>query len=233
MTLRDIRERLIKATGRTDLIEDQKTYPDDGADWYINAGIRFLDQQLPGELSRTKVIKATTEGSPSISIPDVRAIKDVRIQESGERNRDLERYGLFDFYEHFGDEEYLSAEGNQGKPMHYAYGIQRGLNKSSLNQAPREARVLLLHPVPDKVYDIAITSENFSQKLEDDSDINWWTLNFPELLVLAARREIEVDHRNQTGVQQFEQQLNRRLMDIDSDQVSDEISNSGQMDNAW
>ncbi len=230
MTLVEIRERLIIATGRTDLVVDTTNYADDGADWYIQAGQRFLDDELPTPKSLAEVEKTISAGDASVSFPNIRAIETVRLQESGEQPSFLDRVPLREFYNRFGDLTYLQNQAEQDKPTRYALGIHRD---GSASATELSERLIVFHPRADKEYTLVITTAYFSTPLEQDSDESWWSLQYPEVLVLAARRAIEIDHRNRQGVQEFERQIQKRVQQIDSNLVQEDSFNKGQMNNAW
>lgn len=231
MTLADIRERLVKDSGRTDLVVDTTTYDDDGADYYIKAGQRFLDDfPMASPKSAAEIEFDIVSGDAGITFPRVRAVLDLRIQESGKEPAIMDRVPLMKFYRKYGDLNYLQNQASVGKPTRYTLGILRdsqGATSAELN------RTILFHPPADGAYTLVLTSEYFSASLQSDGDESWWSLVYPEVLVLAARRELEVAHRNNQGVEEFTRRIRSRLSGIDSNVAEELTSNSGKMTNAW
>lgn len=222
MTLREIREWFIDDTGRTDLVE---------SDRYIRAGQRFLDDHsAETPKSQAEVEKSISQGDASVSVANVRAILDVRVKESGKKPNDLERIALSKFLDDYGDPSYLQNQGSPGTPLRYALGINRDDQPSPTKE---EEHLILFQPVADGSYTLTVVMEYFSAPLQDDTDESWWSIVYPEVLVLAARRAVEVAHRNHQGVQEFEARINSRLNGIDSNLVDQESAQSNQMRNAW
>lgn len=70
-----------------------------------------------------------------------------------------------------------------------------------------EGNILILPPA-DRDYTLEIFGKFNTSVLSADTDTNWWTANYPELVVRSARLQLELDgHRNVSGLQAFQGQL--------------------------
>jgi len=82
MNLKEIRTQLAKVSGRYDLVKDITDYDDNGADFFINAGLRWLEGEV--EFSKTfgRYIKDIVYGEHLINMLYSRAIREVWITNS-------------------------------------------------------------------------------------------------------------------------------------------------------
>lgn len=232
MTLLELREQLVRASGRTDLVVDTQAFANDGADFYIRSGQRYLDDKLPTQKSKAEVSRTLSVGDSTVSFPRVRSILKVRIQETGNSEKPdlLEEYPLHEFYDHFGDKEYIQAEADQGKPKRYALGILRDDSPLAVEESEHQ---ILFHPPSDDSYDLVITAGYFSAELRNDTDESFWSIVYPDVLIMAARRRLEIEHRNRQGAEEFERHIRQKLQDVDSNLVKQDSSGKDQMNDAW
>jgi len=78
----------------------------------------------------------------------------------------------------------------------------------------RSANAIIIPPA-DKVYKIKTISTAYDAEFTDDDSETWWSVNHPELLILAARVGIETSlHRNESGAQAIRNQIQQRIMEI-------------------
>lgn len=78
----------------------------------------------------------------------------------------------------------------------------------------RSANVIIMPP-PDKAYKIKVIGTAYDTSFTDDASETWWSVNHPELLILAARVGIETSlHRNESGAQAIRNQIQQRIMEI-------------------
>ena len=77
-------------------------------------------------------------------------------------------------------------------------------------------------PPCDGDYTLEIKAEWQSHEMCDDADVSFWS-QYPELLLMAARREIEIHlHRNTTGAQDFERPLMHSLQKLYHNLIAEE-----------
>lgn len=68
--------------------------------------------------------------------------------------------------------------------------------------------------------DIIIQCYYYSKKLIEDSDVNFWTIEYPDILVKSAIRELEIYMGNYDKAQIYELELLKRLNEIRKDFVA-------------
>lgn len=62
-----------------------------------------------------------------------------------------------------------------------------------------------------------------STVLEDNDDTNYWSVNFPQALILATARALERGHRNTQGVKDYTASINDILAGVGEDYAVSEI----------
>lgn len=76
---------------------------------------------------------------------------------------------------------------------------------------------IILMPPADKTYTANVFGLFYSSVLVNDTDQNFWTVNYPNLLTNAALREMEIHYRNTAGEMAWTQAMQRELLQIDKD----------------
>ena len=74
MTLLSVRQRFVDLSGRYDLVIDSINWANNGADFFIQAGQRWLDRSGIIPKSDSKYYKALAEGAWYDLIPDCRNV---------------------------------------------------------------------------------------------------------------------------------------------------------------
>lgn len=70
-------------------------------------------------------------------------------------------------------------------------------------------------PPPDGSYEVQILAKFFSRELTSDSHVSFWSWNYPELLIMAAKAEIEIQlHNNMERAASLEKMMDGRLRQI-------------------
>ena len=71
-TLSEVRQDFIKLTKRFDLLEsgDISANVDDGANAYLNAGLRYLDSKVRHKKSVKRFVKVLAVGDYTFTVPD-------------------------------------------------------------------------------------------------------------------------------------------------------------------
>lgn len=87
-----------------------------------------------------------------------------------------------------------------------------------------DKRAIIFMPPADKAYTMIINGRFWSRKLVDDSDLNYWSVNHPNLLEQAARTVIEMSRRNTSGTTDFMKAMEPFLRGINKDLVEDDIA---------
>lgn len=73
-------------------------------------------------------------------------------------------------------------------------------------------RQMIFMPRSDATYTIQMFGDFNTADLVEDEDENWWTVRVPELVIRAARIQLEIDgHRNVSGLEAFQAQVEGEL----------------------
>lgn len=228
MNLVEARQRFVEATGRYDLVEDTIDWVDDGADYFINQGVRFLDRELalPGKAITNAELKT---GKWILPIPNLRALHHVSIVKGGKviRLRGMTYDALrcaYPFAEPF-------TNLSNAVPTRWALTDMRLLEVNLKELTAKKAAIIL----PPTNVDITLILEGLflSPKLVKDDDINWW-LEFEEGLVIdAASYTMEVYFRNRQGQLDKLIDLREDIAKIDKDDVEQATHKLDRMIPAW
>lgn len=96
-------------------------------------------------------------------------------------------------------------------------------------------KAVMLAPACQADVSIHLLVDFLSRPLTDETDMNFWTLNYPEALVLAAASRLESFLRNETGAQEYKNQALEIAYGIDMDMAEGEVGTDDdlQMDSGW
>jgi hypothetical protein len=220
------------------LVLDTTNYVDNGADFYINAGQRWLDRKMTDRLSVTSAIITAPVYSVSITFPFCRNLQQVFVMDltTGERTQ-LERMEAIELR----DTYYGTTDLEYGTPLYYsptfmttnialplkatltAYAGFKGTTPPTI-PADEVYDGILFGPPCDIERLFEVWGRFYTPQLTSDGDYNFWTTVHPELLVMSACRMIEVFSRNTEGVKDWENSINTQLGDMDSDLAEEELA---------
>lgn len=92
---------------------------------------------------------------------------------------------------------------------------------------PMKRDTLLFLPPADKAYTLSVFGAAYTASLDDDNDVSWWSEKHPEILIRAARLQLEMDaHRNSTGVKDFAAMLEADVRHIYYETVAEQCAAS-------
>lgn len=224
MSLLSIRTKVVELSGRTDLVVDTTDYADNGMNWYITQGQNFLDslvntENSPGIFSGTIAIGDTT-----FNFSRCRSILKVwLLNEDGARS--FPRRMLYDdFIREFPKNV---SDVNQGLPTDYAPNVIRSIDTPVSGDDIKKG--IIFTPPADQAYTIKVEGLWFATALIDDSDENYWTQLYEDILVFAALYKLEVAYRNTEGSRDWFNAINDALLGIDADIANQESSGDSQM----
>ncbi len=240
-----IRLQLREITGRRDLIDEDGT--DKGIDFYINAGLRYLDQRLPVNFNLGRYIIQVSSGTFKIDVPNVRAIKRVWMfnETTGARTQ-LTKKSLSWLRSRFTEDW---SDLTTGTPLYYAPNVSRpapsqvGSVASDFSgysdigditfgdhEASYRASGILLLPPTDGTYTFNIVCAFHSTNFDADTQ-SFWTVMYPEAVILSTMRSLEsLLYRNQEGVKGFTADLLPIIQGIDYDAVEEEMAEVHRVD---
>lgn len=206
MNLLQIRQELVKKSGRYDLATTgaEEFDTDTGADYYINAAIKTLDlEQEQGEQVQESSLSA---GSSLAAFYRVRQISRLVFLEE-----DAEVELIRKTFSQISQLYPLLTGTTVGTPGSWAIYAKNSMN-------PYIARTdILILPPPDAAVTVRAYGRFFSPSLVENTDENYWSIEYPQVLLLAALREIEGINRNTEGYSDYTILINERLFGIDKD----------------
>lgn len=231
MNLLDIRTQFIKESGRYDLVVNTTTFADNGADYYIRAGQRFLDGLATNRKKQKEFVVTLGQGTFSRYLTGVVAVDSVLVK-SATGSFYLNRMGIKDLREKYGYNAGCEDDVAPGAPVDYA--VVTGRTNSALRMEEQQTLPLLVFMPPlDGDYTFVINTMSYSEELSENEDYNFWSMVYPHTLVQAAHYMLERAYRNTEGANDH---LNAILADIrmiDAEVVDQESVNATQMRDSW
>jgi len=245
MEYKDIRLKFAELSGRYDLIT--ATYEDNGADFFLNHGQKYLDRLLDAGKMLARYPVILTAGEYIAKSIGIRAIKEVWAANSDGKSQ-LTKCSLDEIKTYY-DEEFSSV--TQGTPTYYAPAIFRpfpdtlastaGMYNVSdliLNGAGPHYTYdgIVLMPPCDGTYTIEIVGLFYSPTLSATlSGAVWtqtksyWTEVQPEILIEAAIYKLQAMYHNTGGALDYKALVAEDILGLDQDIVEEEIAGSLQM----
>ncbi len=212
MTLLEIRTKFIERSGRIDLVGEDAGNPDyevdNGADWFINEGIRELDGYLPEPMNTKTVSESIAAGTTSLTVSGLRVPLEVWCTDSSNNRWALNKKTQRALRENYG---VIFSAVDSGSPSHWAIANQ------AKSATPNTNMSLSILPPADTTYTMEVLGHFWSDALEDNTDENWWTVNHPGLVVLAALYALETSMRNTAGANDWLTAIERRIRAIEHD----------------
>lgn len=240
MDLLEVRTQFIELSGRHDLVEDTTDYKDNGADYYLNAAVRELDVEIMQTYKSSAILyDLLPAGDFFLSIPDCRTIDKVFIA-TDDKYYQLEwkAYNIL-------RKTYAKNLDNvdSGQPRYFATVATRKApsyeDLSDDDQSKIEDttnvfgnvwRGIIIMPSPDQEVTVEVHGNFFSGSLSDDDDTNFWTDNYPDILIKGAIRELERSYRNRQGAEDLSMFIQEQMQKIDMDRVEDQTNRTSVME---
>jgi len=194
MNLLQLRTKLIELSGRFDLVVDPKgdDYSDNGADFFIYEGQKFLDRLDETQKSWASCFRFIEVGGFSASVPHCRAIKEVWAMSSSARWQ-LDKKDIQDLIA--GYLTGLPSSRSTGIPLYYSPGITRYIPEDEtadsfesfigwvdipIGNASAYNTVILNVPTEEKLA-LDVKGLFYTAQLVEDEDENHWSVNHPAL----------------------------------------------------
>lgn len=106
-----------------------------------------------------------------------------------------------------------------------AAGASINVDNMNLYERADEQGSLIVMPPADKTYTLVINYGAYALEMASNSDTTRWSRKNPDILVLAIKRQIEIDmNRNSTGVKDYDEALEVALFDVETDNGMEETS---------
>lgn len=222
MTLAEFRKEFVQLSGRFDLVKDTQDYKDDGADFLINAGVRLLDSMFTHTKSYATSEIQTEIGKSVYDVPSMLSIEGVQ------RGSDKGRVTLTHIEEHVLQEIGPTEKSSSGVPASYAIftSVSDGVTGNSKDNLSK--LTIKVTPTPDKVLSLYVYGR-VSLKLSNENSQNFWTINYPEILISATMYQIERFHRNRQGMADHMAAIQRDMRNLDADAIESQMGSITQM----
>lgn len=246
-TLKEIRTKFVDLSGRTDLVVDTTDYVDNGANFYIQAGQRWLDITQESVKGIGRLQKDLAIADYNLDFLNARTIIKVQAIDSAGAITTLTPRTFEYMRENYADDP---ANITQGLPTDWAPNIiglapqQQALTSANFTTeftydshaimfsdeaAHYGYQGITFRPPADEVYTLTVFGHFFSV-LASDTDESYWSVKWPEILIMAANLSVEVFHRNTQGVNDWLGAIDRWLLGIDKDLADMESANINQVE---
>ena len=251
MNFGEIRTKFVDLSGRFDLAGSMASapYTDGGADFFIQAGQRYLDNHQLNPKSLLRFQEDIAVDGYLVEFKDVLAIKEVWYTTDDSR-KSLEKVSIGWLRENY---DYPYTTTTSGTPKYYAIntiglaGQQDALTTSNYtdtftreyqdihfsgeaSSTHQHYRGIILMAPSDKAATITILGQFKAKELSANGDTNFWSVHYPDLLIQAANYSLESFYRNTEGAKDWRNVMTDTLEGIDYNLVEEDISGINQME---
>jgi len=240
MNLLQIRTSFVKLSGRYDLVEDAVDFVDNGANFYINAGIHLLEKLANVPECRARLFFELAVDAYSLTFQHkCRFIKEVWANNSEERF-ELTKVPFNVFRTYFAD---TASDTESGTPYYYTLAELRALETTDRDDLATfidktwdeddtnyNYRGILIAPPADKVHTIEIFGVFKQADLSADGDENFWVIEEADLVLQAALYKLETLSRGTENTKNWIDAIRISASEIDKDVVEEEIQGLSQME---
>ena len=232
-----MRTKFRDLSGRYDLVSDD--YSDNGADFFINEGRKFLDRLDETQKSWAVRLCPLLTNAIYVTFPYCRAIKEVWAASPTNSRWQLEKKDLQDLMS-----GYLMtnpAEMESGTPLYYSPCITRSVPPGAIVEtfeslmgyievANSNYNAVLLSVPSSEDITLIINGLFYSSELLLDEDTNYWSEVHPMLLYMSTMRQIEITNRSTQGVTDWTNAILAEMKQLGMDLVEELISEVSQIE---
>lgn len=240
----DVRKKFSELSGRWDLLTT--TYEDAGADFFLNAGQKYLDRLLDSGKMKARYPVLMTAGTIIARSVGIRAIQEVWVANADGKTQ-LTPVSLQTLREYYYEE---SADITQGLPAYYAPACFRPYPDtlaSTTSMYDVEDLILnatehytyngvIVMPPPDETYTLQIWGLFYSPTLSATllgavwtQTKSFWTECQPETLIAAAIYKMHSLYHNTSGAADYKASVMEDIIGLDNDAVEEMCTGSMQM----
>lgn len=251
MNLLEIRKWFIQDSGRFDLVGDPNTCEvDNGADKYINSGIRLINRLLDYPKQNAIALRTLQKGEHLITVPRFQAINHVWI----EVDDGVKYLTKMEFNEL--QQKFPIGHVEEGTPSVYSLGIKLGAEDgtlvrlvdddgnyitdedgnyitTSIKRGSFQESVIFIMAPADRNISIRVVGRFPASALNENEEFNFWTTEHPETVVQAALYSLERFYRNTQGMRDHMEAIRVDIQGIDNDVVEQSIAETDQMDSSF
>jgi len=226
MTLLEIRVKFITLSGRYDLATASPDFETDaGADFFIVGGCRDLDLEVAQDRDLAFYTKTLTIGDYNFNVAHCRAVKSLWYKDSDDEWNEL-------VHKHYDEllTKYPKLDGTtDGTPAVWAREPLLRDPDNYVASSVEDVGVIFMPP-SDTAYDMKLFGTFYSLELSGNTDENYWSVEHPNLLVLAALRHMEAFNRNTQGWNDYNAMIQRYTFGLDKDVALSQMAADMQME---
>lgn len=240
MNLLQLRTKFVQISGRYDLVIDSVDYADQGADYYINAGMHMLERLSDLTENKARLFYALASGEYALTFQhNCRLIQEVWANSSTERFP-LEKISLAELKEEYYK---LASSEDTGEPAYYAIAELRALETTDQislgtfidknwleDETKYDYNGIVIVPPADESYVIEISGLFKNVDLSNDSDQNFWTLQESDLLLRAALYKLEAFSRGTENAKNWLSAIRDDVFELNKDLAQEESIDVDQME---
>lgn len=235
MPLISVRQKFVEFSGRYDLVKDEESWADNGANFFIRAGQKWLDRFSDIYQSQARHFASLAIDQWFSLIPNIRTVEDVWVSDSEGNKWKLEKLTFEDFKAEFPINPSLT---DSGLVVFYTSASLRvspetvgtitidkfgPISYSDVTKNHWNYTGLLFLPPTDEVLTLEVWGKFYQPTLTLDSDRNFWSEENEFILVLASCRALEISYRNTAGVKDWQMAIESEMQGLEFDFV-DQIS---------
>ena len=237
----EVRQKFRTLSGRYDLVNDDGS--DNGADFFIDSGQKWLDRLFDHPKVDGRVFDIASQGDYGHVFKYARSIEEVWMATTDDGRWQLEKKSIQDIRVAYAD---LPSDLDQGSPLYWTPAFIRSVPETDHITAAEFGSyigfadivagknyeyngVLWMPPCSEEML-LEVWGKFYIEPLQSDSDENFWSVNHPDLLIMAGLRQVEVFNRNTQGREDWERAINQMVSDIDKDVVRQELAEVDQME---
>lgn len=237
MNLLEIRTQFVKLSGRYDLAD--AAFADSGADYYLKAGIKFLDRRVEFDKDVGKFFKQLAIGGYFVEFSNYRTTDSVWFA-TAEGRRELTYLSPSDMQSNYGTMPY--GDNAAGAPAYYTMAITRALPDGTApdvignyaseivgdgSQVAKQG--IIIYPPTDIAGQIEVWGKYETPWPSLEADTNFWFDRFEHVAVLAALYQLETSYRNTAGQRDILASIAEELIGIEKDTVEDDAGRAEEM----
>lgn len=220
MNLLQIRTQVAKQSGRYDLV-NPSTFADDGMDFHITSGQLYLNKkaEMPKAFAHLSSSLVSGDYYKDLEHP-FKELDSVTVND-GSTTWELTHKTLYEL-------EALYEAGTYTVPMYFAYASYRTLKTAAAQTVgnfvdlewPEEDddkygyTGLIIIPPADTSYTVMAGGEFLPLEMSENTDKNFWSEEYPHVLVLAALRSIAVLDGNMPKAAYWEEAIHNEIVQI-------------------
>ncbi len=231
-----------KHSGRFDLVDSLGA--DTGIGAIVSSSQKYLDSLADITSLHGVVFVDITSGDTSVEIPQAKRVVSAKVKDSAGKTHNMVFYSPTDhgLIQRLGISALINnrytGDATASRPRFYSVKSPRLVSDSSAGTGASNgyttgntgAIKLYFLPESDADYEIIVDGSFYSAALVLDTDSSYWCEVHPELLFSAAMRQLEVIHRNSSGVRDWESAIMTSIVAIDMDGVEQNSTNTTEME---